>query len=82
MGTLNEKWSLGSGYLTSQTAQSLEALASVKSPTKSSVFDMASFTCLTTVKLRGRVQSAGRWGVGGGEDDGWNEKRTETDVSH
>lgn len=50
--TLNEKWSWGSGYLTSQTAQSLEALASVKSLTKSSVFDMASFTCLTTVKQR------------------------------
>ena len=41
-----------SGYLTSQTAQSLEALASLRSPTKASVSDMASFTCLTTVKQR------------------------------
>lgn len=61
--TLNEKWSRSCGYLTSQTARSLEALASVRSPTKSSVFDMASFTCLTTVKQReegSRVQ----WGGG------------------
>lgn len=61
--TLNGKWSRGSGYLTSQTAQSLEALASVKSSTKSAVFDMAFFTCLTTVKKRDRERSAGsgRW---------------------
>lgn len=71
---------MGSGCLTSQTAQSLEALASVKSPTKSSVFDMASFTCLTTVKQREEV----RRGEGGGErrrgrreeeEDGWDEKK-------
>lgn len=30
--SLNEKWNWGSDYLTSQTAQSLEALASLKSP--------------------------------------------------
>ena len=61
--TLNEKWSRSCGYLTSQTAWSLEALASVRSPTKSSVFDMASFTCLTTVKQR-EEGSRVRWGGG------------------
>lgn len=64
--TLNEKWSWDSGYLTSQTAQSLEALASVKSPTKSSVFDIASFTCLTTVKLREEESGVHGGGEGGG----------------
>lgn len=58
--TLNEKWSWGSEYLTSQTAQSLEALASVKSPTKSSALDMASFTCLTTVKQEERAERKDR----------------------
>lgn len=60
---LNGNWSWGSGYLTSQTAQSLEALASVRSSTKSAVFDMALFTCLTTVKRKDRRRRAGmgRW---------------------
>lgn len=66
----NFKWEeqLRLWHLTSQTAQSLEALVSVESLTKSTVFNMDFFTCLTTVQQGGiesvalELGSGGRWG--------------------
>lgn len=70
-------------YLTSQTAQSLEALASVESLTKSTVFNMAFFTCLTTVQQRGRERSVGmrRWGRWGDSSTKKKERLNEKPVT-